>query len=186
MKIVVYTELPAELVETYQRFKGEAYTWKDTLSPQELAKHTDQYCSQNDRFATIVAFDDNSIVAGCKLFKRTITFKGETLHLGGIGGVWTRQDKQRQGIGTSVVKKALKELHHNNAEVIYICTDIKTLSSMYKPLGFIHLKQGHTYLGKSGTRYTEYDGMIAPGNTQKKFSRVLNEPTPLDIGRGNW
>jgi hypothetical protein len=42
------------------------------------------------------------------------------------------------------------------------------------------------YVGKSGTRYTDLDGMIAPVGSKKLFEKIIAAATPFDIGVGNW
>jgi hypothetical protein len=51
---------------------------------------------------------------------------------------------------------------------------------------FVPLGRAHTYRGKSGKRYTEQDGLIAPVTSPETFARVIKDQPPFDIGRGNW
>ncbi len=56
----------------------------------------------------------------------------------------------------------------------------------YEKAGFVRLPRGHTYSGKSGKRYSENDGMIAPVSSIEKFQRIITSEKLFDIGRGNW
>ena len=53
-------------------------------------------------------------------------------------------------------------------------------------IGFRLLDKPHTYVGESGKRYTDIDGMIAPVCSQKLFQTIVESPLPVDIGVGNW
>jgi hypothetical protein len=57
---------------------------------------------------------------------------------------------------------------------------------LYSQVGFIPLGKPYSYLGKSGKRYVEYDGMIAPVKSKNRFDLVMKSEEVLDIGVGNW
>lgn len=75
-----------------------------------------------------------------------------------------------------------------SCDIAYLCTNVEKewMVRFYKKAGFVRLMRGHTYTGKSGKRYTEFDGMIAPVCSAEKFQRISMIKKPFDIGRGNW
>lgn len=56
---------------------------------------------------------------------------------------------------------------------------------LYGQFGFVPLGRPHTFIGKSGPRYTDTDVMIAPVNSPALFDTVRLEREPFDIGTGN-
>ena len=70
----------------------------------------------------------------------------------------------------------------------YLCArlDKPGLTELYGRAGFRRLQYGHTYLGRSGRRYVDQDGMIAPVLSQQLFEAIMVQPEPFDIGEGNW
>ena len=79
-------------------------------------------------------------------------------------------------------------LKKEGCAVAYICADAHSLKALefYESFGFKRLLQNHTYLGKSGKRYVDTDGLLAPVTSRKLFNQILATPTPFDIGKGNW
>ena len=69
-----------------------------------------------------------------------------------------------------------------------LCADAFSLKALefYEKFKFRRLLQTHTYLGKSGTRYTDTDGLLAPVCSRKVFNQIFLNSTPFDIGVGNW
>ena len=60
------------------------------------------------------------------------------------------------------------------------------LTELYARAGFRRLEYGYTYVGASGRRYLDHDGMIAPLLSRQLFAAILRQPEPFDIGVGNW
>jgi hypothetical protein len=58
------------------------------------------------------------------------------------------------------------------------------ITLLYKKFGFVIMKQPYTFLGKSGKRYTEKDGMIAQCISKSKFNLILKGKETIDIGYG--
>lgn len=163
-------------------------------SPQEKAIHQDKYHSADDIFQYLFAFEDDKIIARMRLYYREIKFQeieneGKIIKLGGIGGVRTRPDKRKQGIATNMLTLASKLLQEKGCDIAHLCTDIKNPARirLYGKIGFVVLDKPYTYLGKSGKRYTDQDGMIAPINSETIFHQIVNDKSTIwDIGNGNW
>lgn len=157
------------------------------LDEQTRKRQVDQFePSRTDLAGLVVARDKDGLVGGIKLFKRTCVYDDQEYQLGGFGGVFTANQYKRQGVATMMLAKSMLALEYLHVDVAYLCTDISKLDKLYRPFGFRHLTQGHTYLGKSGKRYTEYDGMLAMVSSWEIFSQLMLSDTPIDIGVGNW
>jgi len=184
LKLKLFKALPSSLKDKYSALEKEAYASKQTL--EKKAEHEDKYCSKKDIFSCLVAFEDGEIIGATKLVKRKLKNSDGLLTLGGFGGVWTRKDKRRKGIATAILKQGMKVLKSKGCDIAYLCTDVDNLKDLYSKVGFVALGKNYTFVGKSGKRYFENDGMIAPVNSEKKFKQILKDKKPLDIGVGNW
>ncbi len=186
--IRVYAFLPTTLEIQVDAIDKESFAWVNALTPKEFAVHKDKFCSHKDRIGCIVVLEKNDVIGAATLLRRVVKFDGVSLILGGIGGVCTRQDKRKNGVGTLLVKKAMEELRRAGSDIAYLCTDVtkEWMVGFYEKVGFVRLKYGHIYIGKSATRYTEFDGMIAPICSADFFQRIMKSEKVLNIGRGNW
>jgi predicted N-acetyltransferase YhbS len=139
-------------------------------------------------FAFLLAIENHSVIGTLLLFKRKIDYKGERIILGGIGNLCTKKEKRRMGVATALLKKAMEELNTQKCDVAYLCTDIHNPSmvKLYARVGFGPLNKPYTYLGRSGKRYTETDGIIAPLQSNEKFGLIMNGKDILDLDTGNW
>lgn len=187
VKIITYLndEVTQELLDEYSEVNQDDAVKK--LDEEERNLQQDQFePGRIDLVGLVVARDADHLIGGIKLFSRRCVFGEQKFQLGGIGGVFTLRQNQRQGVATLMLGKAMLALDVLKADVVYLCTDISKLERLYWPFGFRHIVQGHTYLGKSGKRYTEYDGMLAMVSSWEIFSHLMTSDTPIDIGEGNW
>lgn len=92
------------------------------------------------------------------------------------------------GVATALLKKAIEELTAQNCDVAYLCTDLHNpaMVKLYTKVGFVPLNKPYTYLGRSGKRYTETDGMVAPLQSKEKFDLIVSGKETLDLDTGNW
>ena len=158
----------------------------ESFRRQHTAEDDDKYCSEP--FLNLLAIEKNSVIGAARLFKREIAYGGRKIILGGIGEVCTREDKRRRGVATGITKRAMEELKSQKCDIAYLCTNIgeEWKVKLYGKFGFVPLGRPYTYLGKSGKRYTDIDGMIAPLKSREKFLLILNGKEILDLGKGNW
>lgn len=77
--------------------------------------------NQNDpRFRDelcLIARDGTSIVATVQIFDRPIRLRGETVPMGGIGSVYTREDYRHRGIASALMRLAVETLGREGFEV---------------------------------------------------------------------
>jgi len=183
-KIVFYKKVPQNLKVDFDHLIKRSFSWHQ--SGKEKKKEHDKFCSKKDQTGYVLALDNKQIIGVVIILKRRIKFKEMNLVLGGIGGVCVEKQYRRQGVAMSMLQVAMERLKQGKCDVAYLCTDINNLKNLYTPVGFVALNRPHTFLGKSGKRYTEHDAMIAPVNSPEKFKAVLTDNKPFDIGRGNW
>jgi ribosomal protein S18 acetylase RimI-like enzyme len=95
---------------------------------------------------------------------------------------------RRQGIALRLTLAVLDELRWVGCDVAYLSAPLEKpgLTNLFERAGFKRLQYGHTYLGASGRRYVDHDGMIAPLLARQFFDAILRQPEPFDIGQGNW
>jgi predicted N-acetyltransferase YhbS len=157
-------------------------------TPEQQDEHRDRFCNMRDAVKWIVAAHGGEVVGLAVAYRRAIRFAGWPMTLGGIGDVCAAPAYRRQGIALRLVRAALDELRWVGCDVAYLCArlDQPGLTALYGQAGFVRLNHGHTYLGASGQRYVDQDGMIAPVLSQKLFEAIMVQPEPFDIGQGNW
>ncbi|MEK7513810.1 MAG: GNAT family N-acetyltransferase [Patescibacteria group bacterium] len=183
-KIIFYKKLLSDLKKQLDQLINESFFWHK--SGKEKQVEYDKFCSKKNEIGYVIALENNLLIGVVIVLKRNLVFNQDKLVLGGIGGVSVKLDKRRKGIATALLKEGMKILKQNKCDLAYLCTDINKLTNLYVKVGFVPLNRQHSFLGRSGKRYTEYDAMIAPVNSQSKFQAVLSDKKPFDIGRGNW
>ncbi len=155
---------------------------------KQSSEENDKFCSDADSVHHILTTENGKVIGGTRVFKRVIRFENEKIMLGGVGSVATHPAKRNKKVATAMLTKAMELLQEEKCDVAYLCADIYTEKALlfYEQFGFTLLPKPHTYLGKSGKRYTDNDGMIAPITSKKIFQQILASPTSLNIGIGNW
>lgn len=185
--VKVYQEIPDSLIESVNTFKKTAYQGSGPApTTKQIQEHDEKFCSQKDIAAYLLVFEDKEVVGGLKIMERQIPFQSDSILLGGLAGVWTRVDKQKQGVAQLMIRQAMQMLQKDQCDIAYLCTELDKLESFYQQFGFQKLGRMYTFLGKSGKRYFETNGMIAPISSPKIFKKILKEKAVFDIGRGNW
>jgi predicted GNAT family N-acyltransferase len=170
-----------------KKFESQATKlFYESFGRRHTAEDDDKYCSKP--FLNLLAIEKDSVIGAARLFRRKIAYRGRKIRLGGIGEVCTREDKRRRGVATALTIRGMEVLKSENSDVAYLCTDItdSLRTKLYSKFGFVVLKKPYTYLGKSGKRYTETNGMIAPVKSREKFWLILKGKETLDLGKGNW
>lgn len=185
--IRTYKTLPQNLKGTVKKLKKEAYQAINVpYTASALKNHKEKYCSEKDRFEYVLAFQNGKISGGLTLLKREVMYKGNILRLGGIAGLWVKTYKQKNGIGSMLVNKALDILKKNNCDIAYLQIDRISLRRFYQKFNFTLLKKEHSFTGRSGKKYYEINGMIAPLSTDKFFKEIKKDSQSFYIGKGNW
>ena len=139
-------------------------------------------------YAHVLALEREEVIGVAKLFKRSIIFGRETLVVGGFGSVATKNNKRRKGVATALLKRGIEDFKMRNFDIAFLCTDLSSpgLTRLYAQVGFIPLGKPYTYKGKSGKKYEDHNGMVAPIGATDKFKHILSSKVTLDIGMGSW
>jgi len=185
-KVYLYYTLPEEIKVQVGKLLDECFGIRSGQSPEKLEEQKDRFFSTP--FAFLLAIEKNSVIGVIKLYKREISYQGRNVVLGGFGGVCTKKSSRRRGVATTLLNVGLKELRSQGCGIAYLCTDFNdpAMIKLYSKVGFVPLNKSYTYLGKSGKRYTEKDGMITPVKSGDKFNLVIRGKDIFDIGVGNW
>ena len=183
--VSVHTTLTPEQRALFETLERAAFQ-SSTLSAEQQQENDDRFCSDNDAVGYILAFAGAQLVGAVQLSQRAIDFRGQAVQLGGLGGVATDAAWRGRGIASAATATAMARLRELGCDVAYLCTNIEKLSHLYGQVGFVPLGRAHTYLGASGKRYTDDDGMVAPVNSPALLAAILADDQPFDIGRGNW
>jgi aminoglycoside 2'-N-acetyltransferase I len=59
--------------------------------------------------------DDGALACHVGIFFRTVTWNGQKVHIGGIGGVATRSDQRRRGYASVALSAAVQTMRHHDA-----------------------------------------------------------------------
>jgi ribosomal protein S18 acetylase RimI-like enzyme len=187
IEIRVYDELSEPLRSAARALERASFRDPDATDEQR-AEERDRFTGYVDAVKRLLAVRDDEVVGLAVAYRREIRFAGWPVVLGGIGDVCVAPEYRRQGIATRLTLAALDELKWVGCDVAYLCArlDKPGLTELYGRAGFRRLEYGHTYLGASGRRYLDHDGMIAPVLSPQFFEAILRQPEPFDIGVGNW
>lgn len=185
----IHDQIPAELRQEVEHSKQLAFSGHHNFrSETEIQVHDDKFCSDADRFKYLMALTNGQVVAGLWLYKRTIKLQGKHCLLGGVGGVWTGPEHRHQGIATHLLSMGLEVLRDESCGFAFLCTDVTNPHrlKLYHDAGFHLLEHAYTFQGKSGQRYEDIDGMLAPLIDPEMSSLILEGQVKLDLGMGNW
>lgn len=187
--IKVFDSVPEQYVTQVDALLEEVQSNHRVRNENSLSEESkEMYDSKKDAFKYIIAFDQDIVAGLIILFKRGIIFKGKRLILGGFGGVGTKTEYRKRGIGSKMVGLARKVLEESSCDVAHIDVDMDnpSLLRLYGSIGFIPLGRPFTFLGKSGKKYSANNGMIAPILSKELFEEIINEDNSFDICGGNW
>jgi predicted N-acetyltransferase YhbS len=124
------------------------------------------------------------------VFKRTITFEGQPVTLGGYGGTCTREDLRGRGIGSRLCGGAMDTLHAEGCDIAMLAVDPDgSTTRFYERQGYRALGRPFEIVTGKGERVTPDDvAMVAPMGSGAIFKRVLMGTDPLFLGPdpGYW
>jgi ribosomal protein S18 acetylase RimI-like enzyme len=191
IEIEVYEQLPERRAIPMWSVARGCFPHPADETDEQRHENEDRFCSDDDVVRYVLALDVGDVdeVVGLTLaYRRVVQLAGRSVVLGGLGRVAVRPNHRRQGIATRLTRRAIQELASVGCDVAYLCTDVHDpgMLELYGRTGFVPLGRPHTYLGASGRRYVDDDGMIAPVGSREVFEEILRQAEPFDIGQGNW
>src|SRR3569832_946230 len=84
--------------------------------PAELAKRSkDDVKWANPDLRVLIETDDGTLACHAGIFFRTVTWNGQKVHVGGIGGVATRAEHRRRGYASIALEAAVQTMRHHDA-----------------------------------------------------------------------
>ena len=185
-KVELFYNLHKEIKTQVNRLLDDCFGAESGLTSQQLDIQKDKFFSIP--IAYLLATENNLVIGVIKLYKRKISYLDEKIILGGFGGVCTAKNKRGRGVATALLKKGMQELKSQGCDIAYLCTDVDdpVMVKIYSQVGFTPLNKPYTYLGKSGKRYIEKDGLIALVKSKDKYNFVMEGKEIFNIGIGNW
>ena len=187
-RLQTYTTLPVSLTGAVRDLDTMCFRKDYVQTAADLIDMDEKFCSTADLLYYILIHEGDQIIGETRVYKRVIPYSNTKIVLGGIGSVGTHPDKRQRGVASVMLTEAMGMLGKEGCDVVYVCADTysKPIVHMYGKFGFTFLGKPHTYLGKSGTRHTDLDGLLAPVRSHELFKKILADPVPFDIGQGNW
>ena len=84
--------------------------------PAELAKRSwGDVKWANADLRVLIETDDGTLACHAGIFFRTVTWNGQKVHVGGIGGVATRAEHRRRGYASIAIEAAVQTMRHHDA-----------------------------------------------------------------------
>ena len=182
LEVERYSVIPKEFKTSLKKICHECFFAR--MSKKERKENKDKFCSKG--YAHFLAIENGSVISSIALFKRTIKHKGKSIFMGGLGGVCTTKKRRNRGIASLLMKKGMEDFKKQGCDIAFLCTDIENpkLVKLYNKIGFAVMEQPYACTGKSGKRYVDKEGMIAPIKSKSKFNLILKNKEILDIGLG--
>ena len=139
---------------------------------------------------SVLAWSGDVMVGCVSVFKRSITFEGRPVTLGGYGGTCTRADLRGRGIGSRVCGVAMEALRAEGCEIAMLAVDKDgSTNRFYERQGYRALGRPFEIVTAKGQRISPDDvAMVAPVTSDEIFQRVLAGGQPLFLGpdKGYW
>ncbi len=126
------------------------------------------------------------LISRCLLFTRSVTSKRGDFKLGGIGGLATREEFQKRGIASELLRIAEEKLRDEKCDFCFFAPLTDELKRYYGKRGYATLGKKFKYTGRSGNQYMEDTGMIKIFNKSDRLIKFLDSPEPMDIGEYNY
>jgi len=181
--IVVVKENKATPEQRSEMLQLQIVCFSDQVTPEEIEEDFDR-----PPVARVLAYHQGELIACAEVFRRAVEYGGQTIVLGGFGPC-TREDMRGQGIGTLVCKAAIKYLHSQSCDVVFLSVDTERQSHpLYERLGFEKLPTPFIYANIHGELKESDGGMIAPLCSQELFEYVLRGDNQLSLAPepGYW
>jgi predicted acetyltransferase len=155
------------------RFMG----WK----PSDMKEQMDRYSSIP--YGLVIGKINDKMVGIINLLKREISFGGTNILVGGVGGVCVHEGFRKRGVATLMLNKAVDELKKDVCDIAFLNTEVP---KVYEKAGFVKLGRNYVATGRSGKKYVEKSGMIAPVNSKEVFGKIIASDKPFDLQGLDW
>jgi GNAT superfamily N-acetyltransferase len=156
---------------------------------QDIPSHELEEDFDRPSVARVLAYEEVDLVGCAQVFRRFVDYQGSRVDLGGFGGVCTRADRRRQGIGTEVCLAAMDYLRRRRCEVAFLAVGSSAgTHRFYERFGFRLLARPFVYANSKGVPKQADGGMIAPLCSSDVYERVMKGETSFALTpeRGYW
>jgi predicted acetyltransferase len=139
-------------------------------------------------FKHLLLFENKKLISYLRTVKRKTRFKGKNILIGGIGAVSTLPEYRNKGYATNLLKKAVKILKEEGADMGLLQTNPRKGVKLYNRAGFILANKSYKFRDVYGkTLKTRAGGvMIAPLKSPYIMNDILASEEILHIGDGDW
>lgn len=137
--------------------------------------------------AYLFAMIGKEMISRVALFKREVQFSGQTIILGGIGGVCVATAHRHHGVASSMLKRALLILRQEKCDVACLNVDPeKKIYPVYEKLGFTLMKRETSFENVHGNIVHDQGTMFIPLCSPEKYELIMNSTETFHYGRGYW
>lgn len=138
-------------------------------------------------FAYLFAMVGKEMISRVALFKREVVFAGQSIILGGIGGVCVTTPHRHHGVASSMLKRALLILRQEKCDVACLNVDLaKKIYPIYEKLGFTMMKREISFENVRGEIVRDSGTMFIPLTSSEKYNLIMNSSETFHYGRGYW
>lgn len=139
--------------------------------------------------ARVLAYEGAELVGCAEVFRRFVEYQGSPIDLGGFGGVCTRPDKRRQGIGSRICLTATAYLRRLGCDMAFLAVNVSAgTHRFYERFDFRLLALPFVYANSKGVLEQADGGMLAPLCSPALYERVISGGTSFALTpeRGYW
>ena len=138
-------------------------------------------------FAYLFAMIGHQMISRVALFKREVVFAGQTIILGGIGGVCVTTLHRHHGIASSMLKRALLILREEKCDLACLNVDLeRKIYGVYEKLGFTMMEREISFENVRGEVVRDKGTMFIPLNSPEKYEFIMNGTETFHYGHGYW
>ena len=133
------------------------------------------------------AFTGKEIVGKLDIFIRNITFSGQSIILGGMGGVCVTGSARHHGVASLILKQGLQILYEQNCDIACLNVDpAKTAHKVYEKIGFNMMEREISFEKIHGGIVKDQGTMFIPIRSQAIYDLVMKSNKTFHYGKGYW
>lgn len=136
----------------------------------------------------IMAFTDGQLIGVQKIYTRKISFGGEEIFVGGLGGLCVDKKYRGQGVASQLLFEAKNELGKLGCDIGLLFTDVGNprYTKLYGQFGYVVLDREYSFIDKLGKMQKYKAAMISPIKSLEKFNLLINSNEIPHIGAGEF
>ncbi len=173
--------LPATLQSKIDALENHCFGHIDPIEVEE--------CFYAEKWGRVLAFSQQELIGHLILHKRTITFEGKTMIIGGAVGACVQQNMRRKGVAENMMTIGLKALAKEGCDVACLTVDPvngQDPIKLYSKLGFVMIPREISYEDSHGRIRYDSESMFIPLGSVEKFNFIMESPVTFHYGKGYW